>query len=135
MAGTLLIARNPEPDSTLPYLLRIPLGDGIVLRARETWPRTAKVYCHRHGAPWPDDAEVLEELPLTSCVPRGAAIDIVVARARESRSQFVITRARGRDDLLAVTEDFEDATANVSLPTSRAAGIVDIAIIVDTRER
>ncbi len=120
----------------MPYLLRIPLGDGIVLRARDTWPRTAKVYCHRDGAPWPDDAEVLEELPLTSCVPRGAAIDIVVARARESRSQFVITRARGREMIFWQSpRTSKTPRPNVSLPTSRAAGIVDIAIIVDTRER
>jgi hypothetical protein len=40
-----VIARNPEEGSTLPYLLRIPLpGNPVVLKARETWPRTAKVY-------------------------------------------------------------------------------------------
>ena len=39
-----LVARNPEEGTTLPYLLRIPLGaDGIVLKAKETWPRTGKV--------------------------------------------------------------------------------------------
>lgn len=48
MPDDLLIARNPESDSTLPYLVRIPLGaDGIVVKTRETWPRTSKVYCHR----------------------------------------------------------------------------------------
>lgn len=35
----LLIARNPEEDSSLPYLVRIPLGTaGIVLKTRDTWP-------------------------------------------------------------------------------------------------
>jgi len=43
-----VIARNPDGESSLPYLLRIPLGPrGVVLKARETWPRTSKVYCHR----------------------------------------------------------------------------------------
>ena len=29
---------------SLPYLIRIPLGpDGIVVKARETWPRTAEI--------------------------------------------------------------------------------------------
>jgi hypothetical protein len=42
-----LIARNPDESSTLPYLLRLPLtASRIVLEARDTWPRTAKVYCH-----------------------------------------------------------------------------------------
>ena len=27
-AEELLIARNPDPESTLAYLLRVPLGDG-----------------------------------------------------------------------------------------------------------
>ncbi len=47
-----LIARNPDPDSTLPYLLLLPLGGGLVLKARDTWPRTSRVYCHR-GEDWP----------------------------------------------------------------------------------
>ena len=37
-----------EGSSTLPYLVRLPLPDGaVVLKARDVWPRTAKVYCHR----------------------------------------------------------------------------------------
>jgi len=30
----LLISRNPDPDSTLPYLLRVPIGDVLVFRVR-----------------------------------------------------------------------------------------------------
>ena len=42
------VAANPDPDSTLPFLIRLPLPDGeLVLKARDSWPRTAKVYCHR----------------------------------------------------------------------------------------
>ena len=97
MVDDLLVARNPEPDSRLPYLVRIPLGpDGVVLKAKEPWPRAAKVYCHR-AEEWPDDADVLERHPVRSCARRGPAIDLVLARARENRSQFVLTRARGRE--------------------------------------
>lgn len=42
----LLIARNPDADSSLPYLLRVPLGDGLVFRTKGTWPRTNALYCH-----------------------------------------------------------------------------------------
>ena len=42
-----VIARNPDPDSSLPFLVRVPLGDGVALKVRDTWPRTAKIYCHR----------------------------------------------------------------------------------------
>jgi hypothetical protein len=91
-----VIARNPEEGSALPYLLRLPLGDGVVLKARETWPRTAKVYCHRADG-WPDDPEIVERVPVRACVRRGAAIDLVLDRAREHRSQIVFTFARGRE--------------------------------------
>lgn len=131
----LLIARNPE-ESTLPYLVRIPIGDGIVLRVKDTWPRTSKIYCHRHGLPWPEDADIVEELPLRSCVQRGAAITIEVDRTRESRSQFVITQARGREMIFwQSARTAKVARPNVALPTARASGLADLHIYVDTRER
>ncbi len=56
----LLIARNPDPDSTLPYLVRVPLGDGLVFRAKDTWPRTSALYCHPVAATeWPEAPDVV----------------------------------------------------------------------------
>jgi hypothetical protein len=89
-----VIARNPEPDSTLPYLLRVPLpGNPVILKARETWPRTAKVYCHR-AEEWPADPDVVERVRVRSCERRGAAIDLVLDRGRENRSQLVVAHER-----------------------------------------
>lgn len=34
-----MIATNPDPDSRLPYVIRVPYGDGLVFRAGDTWPR------------------------------------------------------------------------------------------------
>ena len=136
MPEPLLIARNPDPASSLPYLVRMPLGDGIVLRAKDTWPRTSKVYCYRHDQPWDDDAEVIEEVPLRSVTRRGAAIDVVADRTREARSQFVLTRARGREMIFWQSPRVAKAARpNVDLPTARAAGLADLEIVVDTRER
>lgn len=131
----LLIARNPEPDSTLPYLVRIPLGpDGIVVKARETWPRTSKVYCHR-AAGWPEDAEIVEQLAVRSVVRRGAAIDLVLTRGRENRSQFVLTQARGREMIFwQSARTAKQARPNVTLPTARAHGHT-LDIVVDVHER
>ena len=71
MPEDFLIARNPEEGTTLPYLLRIPLGpDGIVLKAKDTWPRTGKVYCHR-AVGWPLEPEIVERVGTRSCVQRG----------------------------------------------------------------
>ncbi len=129
-----VVARNPEEDSSLPFLVRLPLGrDGVVLKVRDTWPRTAKVYCHE--AAWPDDVEIVERVPVRSCVRRGAAIDLVLDRGREHRSQFVFTVARGRRMIFwQSARTRKQARPNVTLPTKRASGQV-LEILVDTHER
>lgn len=137
MPDDFVIVRNPDPDSSLPYLLRIPLPDRpVVLKARETWPRTAKVYCHR-AEEWPEDAEVVERVPVRSCVRRGAAIDLVLERGRENRSQFVITQVRGGRQAVfwQSSRTTRQARPRVSVPSARAAGIADLEIVVDVHER
>lgn len=131
-----LIARNPEPDSRLPYLVRIPLGEGVVLKTKDVWPRTAKLYCHRTHE-WPEDAEIIERVPARSCTSRGAAIDLVLDRRRESRSQFVITRIRGGRQAIfwQTARTTKQARPNVDLPTARAQGVEDLQILVDSHER
>jgi hypothetical protein len=94
----LLIAVNPDPESSLKYLMRLPLAGGMVFRTSGTWPRTAALYCHPVAADdWPAEPDVVERVPLRSCARRGAAIDLVLDRGRENRSQLVFTKARGRD--------------------------------------
>jgi len=133
--STFRIARNPDPDSTLPYVLSVPLGSTpLVLKAKDTWPRTAKVYCHR--GEWPEDAEIVEEVAVRSCVRRGVAIDLVLDRVRENRSQIVITTLKGgREGIFWQTARTTRKTRpGMRLPTKRsAAGVLEI--VVDTRER
>lgn len=130
-----VIARNPDPRSTLPYLVRLPLGpEGVALKVRDTWPRTAKVYCHRADV-WPEDLEIVERVPVRSCVRRGAAVDLVLDRGRENRSQFVFTWARGREVIFwQSARTARQARPAVSVPTARASGQV-LEILVDTHER
>lgn len=132
-----MIARNPDPDSRLEYLLRVPLGDGIVLRTSGTWPRTKALYCYPVPVlEWPPDAEVVERVPLVSCVRRGAAIEVIAARARENRSQIVFTTARGRDAVFWQSpRTRKQARPQVRTPTARAAGIEELSIVVDVHER
>ena len=120
----LLIATNPDPDSTLAYLMRVPLGEGIVLRTAGTWPRTKALYCYPVPADeWPAEPDIVERVPLRSCVRRGAAIDIVAARFRENRSQLVFTTARGGDAVFWQSpRTRKQARPQVNLPTARAAG-------------
>ena len=128
---------QPRPDSTLAYLLRVPLGDGIILRTAGTWPRTKALYCYPVPADeWPDDPDIVDRVPLRSCVRRGAAIDIVAARCQENRSQLVFTTARGRDAVFWQSpRTRKQARPQVSLPTARAAGITELEIVVDAHER
>ncbi|MGH9011285.1 MAG: ERCC4 domain-containing protein [Acidimicrobiia bacterium] len=135
-ADELLIARNPDPDSRLAYLLRVPLGDGIVLRTAGTWPRTKALYCYPvPSTDWPGDADIVERVPLRSCVRRGAAIDLVLDRARENRSQLVFTTARGREAVFWQSpRTRKQARPNVTTPTARAAGIPELEIVVDSHE-
>jgi hypothetical protein len=133
----LLIASNPDPESRLPYLLRLPLGDGMVFRTSGTWPRAKALYCYPvEAAEWPDKPEIVEQVPVRSCVRRGAAIDLVLARSRENRSQIVFTKARGREAVFWQSpRTRKQARPNVSTPTARAAGIAELEIIVDSREQ
>jgi len=99
-----LVACNPDADSKLPYLLRPPLEDGLVLKARELWPATARVYCHRFEEPWPEEAEIVEQTPVLLCRRRGAAIDLVLDRPRRARSQLVFTQVKGREAIFWQTQ-------------------------------
>lgn len=129
--------RNPDPDSSLPYLMRLPLGEGLFFRTKGTWPRAAALYCHPVPASeWPDPAEVVERIPLQACLRRGPAIDVVAARSREKRSQIVFTRARGRDMVFWQSpRTRKQARPDVRLPTARASGIPGMEIQVDAHER
>ncbi|MBA2767592.1 MAG: Lsr2 family protein [Sporichthyaceae bacterium] len=133
----MLIARNPDPDSKLPYLLWLPVGGGLVFRTKDTWPRTAALYCHPVPASdWPVVPELVERVPLRACNRRGAAIDVVAERSRENRSQIVFTRARGREMVFWQSpRTRKQARPDVRMPTARAAGIDELEIVVDAHER
>jgi ERCC4-type nuclease len=133
----LVIARNPDPDSALPFLLRVPLAGGLVFRTSGTWPRVKALYCYPVPvSEWPADPEIVEQVGLRSCVRRGAAIDLVLDRGRENRSQLVFTTARGREAVFwQSARTRKQARPNVSTPTARAAGIAGLQIVVDSHEQ
>ena len=131
------VARNPDDASRLPYLIRLPIGsDGLILKAREPWPRTGRVYCHR-AEEWPAEADVVEEVPVRSCERRGRAIDLVLERPRENRSQFVFARLKdGREAIFWQTaKTTRKARPGVRVPGRRASRLPSFTVVVDTRER
>lgn len=133
----MLVARNPDLSSSLPFLLRVPVEGGLVFRTKGTWPRTSALYCHPVGVEeWPDDPEIVERVALRACARRGAAIDVVCDRGREHRSQIVFTRARGRDVVFWQSpRTRRQSRPDVRLPTGRAQGIPELEILVDAHER
>ncbi len=130
------IARNPDPDSRLPYLVRLPIDGGLVLKVRDTWPRTSRVFCARVEDGWPGEAEVIEEVPVTLCRRRGVAIDLVLDRPRENRSQFVFTTLpSGREGIFWQTRKVvTTARPGARIPGRRASGLAELEIVVDSRE-
>jgi len=131
-----VVARNPDPDSRLPYLVRLPIDGGLTLKVRDTWPRTSRVFCARVEGGWPPDAEIIEDIPATLCRRRGVAIDLVLDRPRENRSQFVFTTLpSGREGIFWQTRKVvTTARPGARIPGRRASGIVELVIVVDTRE-
>ena len=137
MSSIFVVARNPDTESSLPYLIRLPLAGGdLILKTREVWPQSTKVYCHR-ATDWPQHAEILETVPVRRCARRGTAIDLVLDRRVRYRSQFVFTRiAGGREAIFWQTAaTARAARPGVRMPTARASGRGGLEVIVDTRER
>lgn len=137
MAQRFLVARNPDPASRLPYLLRLPLDGGLVLKAKDRWPTTARVFCQQVDEPWPDDADLVDDLAVASCRRRGIAVDLVLERGRLRRSQFVFTRLKGGRPAIfwQTAATARSARPGARMPSRRAWQQDDLVIAADTRER
>ena len=134
----LLIAVNPDDDSRLRLLLRVPLAGGdLLFRTSGTWPREKALFAYPVGLDeWPDNPVIVERVPLRSCSRRGAAIDVIADRSRHNRSQLVFTQARGRDGVFWQSpRTRKQARPNVRTPTARAHGIEELQIVVDSHEQ
>jgi hypothetical protein len=134
MAERFRVARNPDPESRLPYLLWLPVGQGLVLKAREPWPRYSRVFCAEGVGRWDERADLVDQADVVLCQRRGAAIDLVLDRPRLARSQFVFTNVRGRPAIWWQTQaTVRSANPGARVPRGRASGALTIA--VDTREK
>jgi hypothetical protein len=129
-----IVARNPDPTSKLPFLVHIPIDGGLWLKVKDSWPRTARVYCHPAESVDVDALEILERVGVRACARRGVAIDLVLERGVNRRSQFVTTTARGRRMVLWQTQKVAtSARPGVRIPSASASPLS--VIFIDTRER
>lgn len=134
----LLIAVNPDEDSRLPLLVRVPLPSGdLVFRTAGTWPREKSLFAYPVPIEeWPAEPVIVEQIRLRSCQRRGASIDVIADRGRYSRSQLVFTQARGRDVVFWQSPNTrKQARPNVRTPSARAQGIAELTIVVDSHEQ
>lgn len=131
-----IVARNPDPDSRLPYLVRLPIDGGLVLKTKDRWPTTTRIFCQQVSE-WPADAEIVDDLAVRSCRRRGVAVDLLLARGRMNRSQFVFTKLKdGRPAIFWQTaRAARGSRPGVRVPTRRAWGQRDLTIVADSRER
>jgi hypothetical protein len=83
----------------------------------------------------------VEQVAVRSCRRRGAAIDLVLDRGRNNRSQIVFTRPNpgrpvGRPMIFWQTaRTAQRARPGQRVPTRRASDLEQLTILVDTRER
>lgn len=134
--ATFWIGRRSAATSRLPYVIRLLVsGEGrIFLAVRETWPRRTDVFCH-HLPAWPDDAEVVEEVPIEACWRVGAAVHLVLRRARQRRSLFVWTKKGERTLVFWRSEaSMRRARPGIRVPLARDFG-ERITMAVDSGER
>ena len=135
MQTTFVIARNPGPESRLPYLLRLPLPEGeLVLATRGTFPADRDLFCHQLDA-WPEGAEEMESAPIAHIARRGKSVELVLDRPRLRRSLFVWTQSRGRTLIFWRSQrSMRQTRPGVRIPGARGLdrGLV---IAVDARER
>ena len=133
----LLIATNPDPDSTLAYLMRVPLGEGIVLRT------AGNLAPHQSSLLLPGPGRRVAGRSRHRGADPAALMRASRSRhrhrrhpSRENRSQLVFTTARGGDAVFWQSpRTRKQARPQVSLPTARAAGITELEIVVDAHER
>ncbi len=134
--GRLLIARNPDGGSRLPYLLRLPVeGDADLLLATQgTWPSGKDLYCHPVDV-WPSGAEVVDRPEVERCWRSGAAVHLILRRRRSRRSLLVWTEGRCRR-LILWRSPASMCTFRVGVRVPQAMGLERaLTVVVDTRER
>jgi hypothetical protein len=135
MAPSFVVARNPDEASTLPYLLWVPVDEGLALKAKAAWPAGRRVFCQQ--AEWAPEAEIVEQVAVRSARRRGAAVDLVLDRGRNARSQFVFTTLKGGRPAVfwQTPKAAKAARPGARVPRARALGADDLVIVRDTRER
>jgi len=82
-----------------------------------------------------EDAEIVDEAVVLVCRRRGPAVDLVLDRPRQARSQFVFTEVKGREAIFWQTQKTARAANPGGRVPRRRVLTEPVTITVDTRER
>lgn len=136
MPRQFIIARNPVPNSRLPLLLSLPLAPRpLLLATRADWPVDKDLYCHELTE-WPEGAEVLESVPVITCVRRGSSIELVLNRPQRRRSLFVFTANKYGNRLVFWRSERSMRATRPGVRAPQARGLDGpMQVVIDTRER
>jgi hypothetical protein len=133
----LVITRNPDPDARLPYLLWVPLGDGLVFRTAGPGPRPRRCTATRCRRPTGRPIRTWWNgwgcARVRAAVPRSTwcwTEPGTTAPSWCSRPPAAATRCSG-----SRPRTRKQARPNVSTPTARAGGIASLEIVVDSHEQ
>lgn len=131
--GEFIVARNPDASSRLPFLLYLPLENGLWLKAKEAWPRSSRVFCYPATEPR-CELDLIERVPVAWCHRNGPAIDLVLERGLRKRSQFVFVLNRGRRQIYWQTpKAAQSARPGLRIPYAPPQGYT--TYYIDSRER
>ncbi len=109
-------------------------GTELILATRDTWPVSKDLFCAELDS-WPEEAEVIERVPVASCRRVGASVQLVLDRAQRRRSLFVWTSKRGRPLIFWRSErSMKSTRPGVRAPSARGLD-GPLTLVVDARER
>jgi ERCC4-type nuclease len=131
-----VIAKNPKEKSRLPFIVSLPVSGEkpVVLACGAEWPSAKDVFCLELDS-WPEDPEVIDEVPVQACWRSGKAVHLVLKRRSRRRAMFVWTESKGRTYIFWRTQNtIHQARPGLKVPQAR--GLENhLAVAVDIRER
>ncbi len=136
MENLFVVAKNPEEDSKLNYIIKFPLnGSEVCLKTSESWPRVSRLYCHPVEN-LSGDIEIISTCEIESAVKRGIAIDLILKRFRENRSQIIFTKLKNQREVIfwQTPKTVKSLKPGIRIPKKRASNFKSIEILVDSRE-
>ena len=143
---TFRVVRAPD-GADPPFVVQVPVNGGVLTYAvAEPWPADGRVRCVATEWPDGDDLEIVDECVVTSATRRGPTVDLLLDRGVRNRARFLLAPVEV-DDRGSAVDGCEEAVfwqtpstapavvPRQRVPTARERGVVDLTVVVDTRER